>query len=194
MLTGLRAGVVRVHSDWRSVDTASLLLRVVIGPTFVAHGLQKLFNPWHLDPKGISGTTKFFDFVGIPAPHFFAYFVGVTETIGGILLTIGLLTPVAGIAIGIDMLVAIISYNFANGFFTEKPKDGWEINAFLAAIAFALAIMGPGRWSLDSMLGLTRGSGLRTAGEPRAARGTSRVAPSAIAIDEGQTSRGSARP
>jgi putative oxidoreductase len=154
----LRARLVATHSSWRTADAVLLLLRVGLGVTFVAHGGQKLFNWINVDPHGISGTTKFFDFVGIPAPHFFAWVVGLTEFIGGLVLIVGLLTSVAAIALTIDMIVAIATYNASNGFFTETPNGGWELNFIIALGMVTLAALGPGRLSADAALGLTRSS------------------------------------
>jgi putative oxidoreductase len=142
------------HGSWRSVDVVLLVLRVALGITFVLHGGQKLFNWFGVDPKGITGTTAFFDFLGIPAPHVFAYVVGLTEFLGGILLIGGLLTSVVAVALAVDMAVAIWTYNAGNGFFTETPNGGWELNGLILLAMGALALLGGGRWSLDSMLGL----------------------------------------
>ncbi len=54
---------------------AALLLRIVLGIIFIAHGYPKLFKK-ELGPKGVSG---FFKSLGIPAPLFFAYVVGIVE-------------------------------------------------------------------------------------------------------------------
>src|SRR4051794_17263804 len=90
----LRARMVAAHGDQRTADVVLLLLRVALGVTFIAHGGQKLFDWINVDPHGIDGTTKFFDFVGIPIPGFFAWVVGLTEFLGGLLLIAGALTSV----------------------------------------------------------------------------------------------------
>ena len=82
--------------------------------------------------------------------------VGLTEFLGGLLLLAGLLTSVVGVALAIDMIVAIWAYNGSNGFFTETQNGGWELNAIIGLVMLSLALLGPGRWSADAALGLTR--------------------------------------
>ena len=146
----LRARMVAAHASQSVADAVLLLVRVGLGVTFIAHGGQKLFNWIDVDPHGIDGTTKFFDFVGIPAPGFFAWVVGLTEFIGGFLLLAGFLTSIAAIALAIDMFVAIVTYNASNGFFTETPNGGWELNFIILLVMVVLALLGPGRWSADA--------------------------------------------
>jgi putative oxidoreductase len=155
-LLDIRDRLAALHSSWRSVDAVLLVLRFAIGITFALHGAQKLFDLFALDPHGINGTTQWFHFLGIPAPHFMAYFVGLTEFVGGLCLVLGLLTPMVGAALCIDMLVAIATYNASNGFFTESPNGGWELDAILAITTISVAMLGAGQWSLDARLGLAR--------------------------------------
>jgi putative oxidoreductase len=151
-----------LHSSWGTVDAAAVLLRGVLGVVFVAHGAQKLFG-W-FGGAGIDGTAAFFKSIDIPAPHFFAVFVGLTEFGGGLLLVAGLLTVAAGLALTVDMVVAIATYNGANGFFTLD--GGWELN------------LGAGAWSVDRALGLARAE---ATAHPT---GGGRFARSAMELDE----------
>jgi putative oxidoreductase len=144
----------RVHSSRRAADAAALLLRGVLAYVFIGHGAQKLFG-W-FGGGGIDGTAAFFDSIGIPAPHFFAVFVGLTELAGGLLIAAGLLTVVAGLALIGDMLVAIVTYTGGHGFFVESPDGGWEINFVVIGLLGALVLIGAGVWSVDHRLGLTR--------------------------------------
>jgi putative oxidoreductase len=155
MLERLGRPLTALQSSWSAVDLAALVLRAVLGFVFIAHGGQKLFGLF--GGGGIRGTTAFFRVVGIPAPDVFAYVVGITEFFGGVLLVVGLLTTVAAIGLVIDMAVAIatVSHNFS---FFSQPKVGygWELNLTLIGLAAALLIMGPGAWSIDAAVGLTR--------------------------------------
>ena len=73
------------------MDIGLLILRLVIGTLFIGHGTQKLFGWWN--GGGPAGTARFFDQVGFrPAPPL-AIVAGLTETGGGSLITLGLLTP-----------------------------------------------------------------------------------------------------
>lgn len=138
------------------VSAGLLLLRIVIGLTLAAHGGQKLFG-W-FGGGGIRGTTAFFRLVGIPAPDAFAYVVGITEFFGGVLLVVGLLTSIAALGLVIDMAVAIATVSHKFSFFSvTKVGYGWELNLALIGLAAALLIMGPGAWSVDAALRLTRG-------------------------------------
>jgi putative oxidoreductase len=143
-----------LHSSWRAVDVAAVVLRRVLAFVFVGHGGQKLFG-W-FGGGGIDGTTAFFSSLDIPAPHFFAVFVGLTELGGGLLLAAGLLTVVAAVALIGDMLVAIVTLTGGHGFFVETPNGGWEINLVILGLLSALAAIGAGAWSVDHALGLGR--------------------------------------
>jgi putative oxidoreductase len=176
----LRARLVAAHSSSRTADLVLLVLRVGLGVTFIAHGGQKLFDWINVDPHGIDGTTKFFDFVGIPAPGFFAWVVGLTEFVGGLLLIAGLLTSIVAIALTIDMIVAIATYNASNGFFTETPNGGWELNFIIALVMGTLALLGPGRFSVDARIGLTRSHAAADAG-PRLGAATAQREPAGLA-------------
>jgi putative oxidoreductase len=151
-----------VHSSWRVVDSAAVLIRAVLGFVFIGHGAQKLFG-W-FDGGGISGTTDFFTFVDVPAPHLMAFVVGLTEFLGGLLLIAGLLTVPASLALVLDMVGAIATFNHAHGFFVESPEGGWELNFVLIGLLGALALVGAGTWSVDQIIGLGRTHGITTAG------------------------------
>src|SRR5947208_10244174 len=79
---------------------AVFLIRVLVGWVFVSEGVQKFLFP---EALGVGRFAK----IGIPAPEFTAPFVGVCETVCGVLLLLGLLTRPAAIPLVIDMLVAI---------------------------------------------------------------------------------------
>jgi putative oxidoreductase len=118
----------------------------VVGTTFLLHGLDKLGD--------LSGREPFFAAQSIPAPAVMAPFVGATETVGGVLLIVGLATPPVAAALIIDMLVALFTTHIAHGFFVE---DGRFEHVLLAAGAsLSLALAGPGRYSVDAVSGLSR--------------------------------------
>jgi len=158
------------HSSWSAVDGAAVLIRGVLGFVFVAHGAQKLFG-W-FGGGGIDGTTGFFTSLGIPSPRFFAVLTGLTEFFGGILLLVGLLTVATSLALIVDMVLAIATFNHANGFFVESPNGGWELNFALVGLLGALTLIGAGSWSADNTIGLARAEATRTSRSPdlRAAR------------------------
>ncbi|ABG03874.1 DoxX [Rubrobacter xylanophilus DSM 9941] len=132
------------------VDLALLVLRVVLGVIFVAHGAQKLFGSF--GGPGLKGTAGFFGQLGIRPAYPMAVAVGVVEFFGGLLAALGLLTPVAAVGIILVMVVAILTVHLRNGFFNQN--GGYEFNLALIGIALALLLAGAGSYSLDAALGL----------------------------------------
>lgn len=131
-------------------DAALLLLRIAIGLLFLVHGSQKLFGMFGGD--GLEGTARGLELgLGFHPGMFFAVLSGLTEFGGGLFLLFGLLTPLAGLAIVGQMIVAIITVTGPRGFF--DTNGGYEFNLTLIAIALVLIIAGPGRLSLDHRLG-----------------------------------------
>jgi putative oxidoreductase len=131
------------------IDLALLVLRVVIGAIFVAHGAQKLFG--FFGGPGLKGTTGFFEQLGIkPAPAM-ALGAGLTEFVGGILVAVGFLTPVAALGLVVVMAVAAITVHLGNGFFATE--GGYEYNLALGAVALALVVAGAGAYSVDGLAG-----------------------------------------
>ncbi len=131
-------------------DTGLLLLRLVLGLTMAAHGTQKLFG-W-FGGGGISGTGQFFTASGYPAGDSMAVLAGLTETLGGLGLALGLLTPLAGAAV-VGTLINAIAVHGAGAFFAPK---GIEYELLLTAGAAALALTGPGRYAADRFLPVLR--------------------------------------
>jgi len=124
-------------------NSALLVLRIVVGVTFLLHGLQKLGD--------LSGTEQFFASLSIPAPQLMSPLVAATETGGGLLLLVGLVTPLAGVALAGDMLVAYATAHISHGFFVDD--GGGELVFLLGGACVALALAGAGRYSLDATLG-----------------------------------------
>src|SRR3954471_21331145 len=116
-----------------------LLLRLVVGTTFLVHGLDTLAD--------LSAAEQFFAAQSIPAAGVMAPLVGATETAGGALVIIGLATPPVAAALTADMVVALFTTHIDHGFFVEA--GGFEHVLVLAGASFALVLAGPGRFSLD---------------------------------------------
>jgi putative oxidoreductase len=124
--------------------TARTVLRVVLGFLFAAHGFQK-FNEWT-----IAGTQAAFGQMGIPAAEIAAPLVAVLEVAGGIALILGLLTRPMAILLMLNMLGALFLVHAPAGVFADK--GGYELVLLLAAAALAIALVGPGRISVDHAL------------------------------------------
>ena len=125
-----------------------LLLRVVIGLVFFAHGSQKLLG-WFGGP-GLKGTRGWLGSMNFRLPAVMAVMVAVSES-SGLLFALGLLTPFAALLMSSAMFVAVASVHWKNGFF--NGAQGFEFNLSLIAAAVALAATGPGRFSLDRLIG-----------------------------------------
>lgn len=136
---------------FRRADVALLLLRAMIGAVFITHGAQKLFGAF--GGGGLDAAAKAMAGYGLKPGMFFAVLGGISEFGGGLLLLVGLLTPLAGLIIAGVMVVAIAVSTGQNGFIILGGL-GYEYNLVLIAIALALVIAGPGRLSLDCQLGL----------------------------------------
>ena len=131
------------------MDIALLVLRVVVGLFFVGHGAQKLFGSF--GGHGLAGTAGFFDSIGMRPGRRNALAAGWAELAGGVLLVLGLLSPLAAVLIIAVMTVAILTVHLKNG--PWVTDSGWEYNAVLMAIAFTVAGAGPGEISLDDLIG-----------------------------------------
>ena len=115
------------------IDLGLLVLRVVLGTVFLAHGAQKLFV---------------FGFDGVTGP-----LVALVEFFGGLALIVGLLSRLAGVGLAATMLGAILLVHLPAGFFAPK---GVEFVLTLMAGALAIAATGAGRFSLDHALASRR--------------------------------------
>lgn len=126
-----------------------LTLRVVFGLSLAYHGYNKFFGP-----GGLGGTAKWFGGIGMRWPRWQARLAATTEVGSGVLMAVGFLTPLAAAGMIGVMTVAIAVAHWKVGFFIFKPDQGWEYCASIAATAFVIAMVGPGRWSLDHAAGI----------------------------------------
>jgi putative oxidoreductase len=137
--------------DLGSFDDMSiglLILRVITGVSVAAHGWNKFFGGGK-----IPGTARWFESMGMrPNGKVHAVLAASTELGGGLLFALGFLTPLAAAAIVGLMIVAGWTTHRENGFFIVK--SGWEYNLILATIAIGVATLGPGRYSLDWIIGI----------------------------------------
>jgi putative oxidoreductase len=130
-----------------AVNTALLILRVWAGVVFLAHGVKHA--------RGREKTGNWLASVGFRNADFQWLAMTVSEIGVGALLIAGLLTPLAAAGLIGTMVVAYVVVHRKVGFWvTARPDEGWEYVATLVAMAFAIAILGPGEWSLDDALGI----------------------------------------
>jgi putative oxidoreductase len=132
------------------MELGLLVLRVVVGALFVGHGAQKLFGLF--GGHGVSGTADFFDQIGLRPARVHAVASGTAEVTGGLLLALGLVTPLAAVLLTAVMTAAILTVHLRNGLWVTA--NGYEYNLVMIAAAFAVAAVGAGDWSLDNVLNL----------------------------------------
>jgi putative oxidoreductase len=136
----------------------ALPLRIVLGIAFLVHGIPKLSAAGQHEFQGMLGQ------LGVPAPPLMSWVVTLVEVLGGLALIVGLLTWIAALLLGIEMLVALFKVHLAAGFnFVHvvgmSPQGpvfglpGWEVNLLYLAGLAALFIGGPGPISVDARAG-----------------------------------------
>jgi len=126
----------------------ALVLRLVAGAIFIAHGAQKLFG-W-FGGGGLEGTGQWMASIGLEPGYLMALLAGGAEFFGGLLLVVGLLTRPAALACAFTMLVATVVVHLDNGFFARS--GGYEFSLALLAMSVALVLRGAGSWSVDEQL------------------------------------------
>lgn len=134
------------------MDLGRLVVRVIIGCLFVGHGTQKL-RGWFGGP-GPDGTAQMMESLELRPARRNAQLAGVAETAGGAALALGAATPVAAAGLIGTMITAIRAVHLRNGPWVSN--GGYEYNLVLVAALFGLVESGPGRPSVDALLGIER--------------------------------------
>lgn len=142
--------VVATTPSSRQLGIGLLVLRLALGAVFIAHGGQKLFV------FGFAGTAGMLTRMDIPAASVIAPVLTVVEPLAGVALVLGLLTRLAGLAVAVDMLGAILTFHLPNGFFVPM---GIEFPMMLCASGIALSLLGAGPISVDHALEQRRARG-----------------------------------
>ncbi|WP_024802522.1 DoxX family protein [Nocardia sp. BMG51109] len=137
----------RPGGDVTGVDIGLLLFRLFFGGLLFAHGAQKLFG-WFNGP-GMDATNASFDQMGYNPGKFFGTLAGLSELVGGGLLFLGLLTPLAG-AIVLGTMLNAINATWHSGLFGGMQGPGYEMALLFGVVGAAIAFTGPGRISLDA--------------------------------------------
>lgn len=135
------------------MDLAFLLVRLVVGLGFAAHGAQKLFG-W-FGGYGLAGTGGWLESIGFRPGKAFAAASGLGELAGGLLLAFGLGGPVGPALVIAVMTVAILTVHLKNGFFAAS--NGSELPLLYIALAVLFAFAGYGAFGLDAVTGLAAG-------------------------------------
>jgi putative oxidoreductase len=131
------------------MNIAILVVRVVVGVGFAAHGAQKLFG-W-FGGYGLAGTGGFFESIGLKPGILSAGAAGFGEFGGGLLVALGLGGPIGPALMIAVMTVAAITVHLPHGFFVAN--NGFELPLVYASFAVLVALWGFGTYSLDAVLG-----------------------------------------
>lgn len=123
-----------------------LIVRVVVGLTVAAHGVQKLFG-WFGGP-GIGGFSGWLASMGVKPARPWAIVAALTEFAGGLLVALGLFYPVAALAVCGAMLTAILLVHAGKGFFSTN--GGYEFPLVILSTMLGTSVIGAGAISLDS--------------------------------------------
>ena len=121
-------------------DLGRLILRLALAAVLLYHGIPKLMD--------VDATVVAFQGMGLPEPAFIVAIVLLAEVGGGLLILLGVAVDIAGLLVIIDMLGAIYFVHWAHGF--DFTKGGWEHPFTLIAMALALALAGPGDYSVGA--------------------------------------------
>lgn len=134
-------------------DVGLLILRIGLGLLFLFYGSQKMFGV--LGGRGYSSQID--AFIGQGFPPLLAHLAILTEFLGGLMLLVGFVTPLAALGLTVMMTVATwkhMSQPDAWNLLVTSGQGG-DISRFfytfmLAVACLALLVMGPGKISLDS--------------------------------------------
>jgi len=120
-------------------DLALLLLRLGVGLIFVVAGWGKL--------TGIEGVQGFFGNLGIPMAGIMAWVVAIVEFVGGLMVLFGIKIRIPSLLLAFVMVVALLTTKLGGEFSAAR------LDIMLLLTSLALAILGSGKYSVDSMIG-----------------------------------------
>jgi putative oxidoreductase len=124
-------------------EISTFILRVVLGISFVIHGLTKFQG-------GIENIVGWFDSIGLPGG--LAYVVAVIELVGGLALVFGLGSRVVSILLSLVMIGAMLKVKLAVGFLGNDQMAGYELDLAFLAMAVVIAINGSKLFALDQVI------------------------------------------
>ena len=128
---------------------AAFLLRTSLGVTYLAHSvLLKLLT------FGLEGTARYF--VGVGLPGWLAYATFAAESVGGLMLVLGVQVRWVVIGLAPALLGAIIWVHAGNGWVFTAINGGWEYPAFLLAASVVQFLLGDGAYALAPSAGIRR--------------------------------------
>jgi putative oxidoreductase len=131
---------------------AILLVRVALGLFFAISGANKLFVASRTEAM-----YKTLVEARVPFPHAMTWFVSFVEFAGGCLLAVGLFSSLAGLALLVDMLVAIVTTGLSSMAKGLSALNWLDDFLYLPEVLYVLFFVwlicsGPGKFSLDYWL------------------------------------------
>ena len=135
-------------------DFAMIAVRGLVGVIFLYHGYLKF-------DRGVDTFAGFVDSLGVPAPTIFAWLVSILELVGGAMLIVGLLSRLVGLLFVVEMIITTSLVKADIGLIAPQGA-GAELDLALLAGALAVAVIGPGAFSVDRIFRIEgRGAGIR---------------------------------
>jgi putative oxidoreductase len=132
-------------------DVALLVARLALAWIFIYHGAYTLFGAF--GGQGLHQAGKFYStYAHLRPGTFFAFLSGASELLGGIAVGLGVLGRIGAAGLVVNMVGAMATVTIGNGIASSAPGGGYELNLALAALAFVVAVLGTGSWSLDTVL------------------------------------------
>lgn len=134
-----------------SEDLGKLILRLTLGGLMLFHGVGKITG-------GIDGISGMLAAKGLPAAMAYGVYVG--EVLAPLLIVVGLFTRLSAAVFAFNMVVAV-ALAHAGDLLKIGEHGGWavELQALYLFPAIALALLGPGHFSIDAQRGKTGSSG-----------------------------------
>ncbi|MCH9666744.1 MAG: DoxX family protein [Actinomycetia bacterium] len=140
-----------------SQDLGLLLLRVAVGALLIGHGLQKIFGWW--GGEGIDAFREYLTGVGFRHADILSYLGAGGLILAGVLLVLGLFTPVAAggaLAYLVPAILAEVMDANNDARLSAFLADGHEYEIVLMFVVAAIVLIGPGRYGLDAGRGWAR--------------------------------------
>ena len=131
-------------------EAAPFIVRLAQGSLMAGHGAQKLFGSF--GGPGLEGTSGFMEMLGMRPGRPWAYLAGLSEFGGGVLTVLGLLNPLGPLGIIGSMSMATRRAHWGKPIWVTE--GGAELPLLNIAVATALMIREPDRFSLDRVLGI----------------------------------------
>jgi putative oxidoreductase len=123
----------------RFADPVYCIMRLIVGLMLACHGAQLvlgMFGPASDQPMMQVG--------------------GCIQLVGGFMVAFGLLTRLAAFILSGEMAVAYFMFHAKQNFFPILNKG--ELAVFYCWVFFFIFFYGPGRWSIDALIGKGKAS------------------------------------